>query len=82
MYRSGGLPLISGICTQDFVTDTCSLETLDYYLYISTATISNLGVESSVAPNLPLRILFGLEQLLGVIILGIYIIVTGKKFAT
>lgn len=40
------------------------LDSFDYYFYVSMATFSNLGVDTSLAANLLLRMIFSVEQIL------------------
>lgn len=51
----------------------------DYYLYLSINILSNLWADSNLATTFFLRILFGIEQVLWVMILWIYIFMIWKK---
>jgi hypothetical protein len=51
----------------------------DYYLYLSINILSNLWADSNLATTFFLRILFGMEQVLWVMILWVYIFMIWKK---
>lgn len=56
------------------------VQRLDYYIYISLCTFSNLWADTSMAWNLLLRILFGLEQVIWLVIFWIFVILVWKRF--
>lgn len=71
---------VDGITWDYLVWWNWQLERLDYYIYISLATFSNLWADTSMAWTVLLRILFWLEQVVWLIVFWIFVILIGKKF--
>lgn len=71
---------VDGLTWDYLVWWNWQLERLDYYMYISLATFSNLWADTSMAWTILLRILFGFEQVIWLIVFWIFVILIGKKF--
>lgn len=56
-----------------------TLRTIDYYIYVSVSTISNLGGDVDMAGNLFLRIIFAIEQIIWVGLFWVCVILAGRK---
>jgi hypothetical protein len=80
MYAYDVSVLSHAIPMTNLVSETGTLNSFDYYSYISLATLSNLGADTSFASNLFLRVLFGVEQIAGLVLFGLAIILLGRRF--
>lgn len=68
------------VVSDHLISETGALASFDYYSYISLATLSNLGADTSFASDLFLRVLFGIEQVAGLVLFGLAIILLGRRF--
>ncbi|MCT4617418.1 MAG: hypothetical protein N4A38_04370 [Candidatus Gracilibacteria bacterium] len=59
--------------------ENISVASYEYYIYLSTNILSNLGADGNLAVTPFLRLMFDIEQILGVILFGLFIFIIGKK---